>query len=163
MKRSLPLAQCSVGCRQSSVPGRGAPRKSVTGHSSGFTLIELLVVIAIIAILAGFTLAALGGVNQKAARDRTKAEVVALASALEAYRSQHGEYPPPASSDSVPYAAIRGYLSTDRIEITGNVPMDPFGSAYRYRRPGTRNRASFDLWSQAGAPATEVHRHIGNW
>jgi general secretion pathway protein G len=130
----------------------------------GFSLIELMVVMVVISILAGITLAAMGGVNQRAARDRTKAEIAAMANALEAYKSQNGKYPDPASNNTVPYQAIRGYLATDRIDVgTNNVPVDPFGVAYSYRQPGTRNRVSFDLSSRAGAGATETNKHIGNW
>ena len=97
---------------------------------AGFTLIELMVVIGVIAILAGFVLAAMGGANQKAARDRTKAEIAAMVNALEAYKSQNGSYPDPASNNTVPYLPIRGYLATDRIDVgTNDVPVDPFGVA----------------------------------
>jgi general secretion pathway protein G len=128
-------------------------------------LIELLIVVAVIAVLAGLTLAALGGANQKAARDRTKAEIAAMANALEAYKSQNGVYPDPATNNTVPYLDIRGYLATERIDVgTNNVPVDPFGVAYSYQLPpGTRNRVSFDLWSRAGAGANETNKFIGNW
>jgi hypothetical protein len=71
---------------------------------------------------------------------------------------------PPAAGTGVPYLDIRGYLATERIDVgTNNVPVDPFGVAYSYVRPGTRNRVSFDLWSRAGAGANETNKHIGNW
>jgi type II secretion system protein G len=132
-----------------------------------FSLIELMVVMAVVAILAGITLAAMGSVNQKAARERTKAEIAAMATALEAYKSQHGEYPSPpgGGGEGVPFALIRGYLADNRIEVVNNVPQDPFGAAYRYRPAGTgtRNRLTFDLWSTAGAGANDREKHIGNW
>jgi general secretion pathway protein G len=131
--------------------------------ASGFTLIELLVVVAVIAILAGITLAAMGGVQQKAARDRTKAEVAAIANALEAYRSQNGEYPEEASGNFVPLTNITGYLAAEKILIEDGRLKDPFGGFYLYLKPGLRNKASFDLWSYAGAGTNEVHKHIGNW
>lgn len=144
-----------VETRRPSLPNRNSRR-------GAFTLIELLVVVAVIAVLAGLTLAALGGANQKAARDRTKAEIAAIANALQAYHSQNGEYPP-AAGGLVPYQAIQGYLTTDRIEVSGTTLKDPFGGDYLYARPGTRNRVSFDLWSTAGAASNEPNKHIGNW
>jgi len=167
--------QSTVGSRQFSARiryGLSAPaiRHSSLGtcHSTpragaGFTLIELLVVVAVIAVLAGITLAAMSGVQGKAARDRTKAEISAIATALEAYRSQYGVYPPSASNNTVPFTNISGYLATDRITVEGVSLKDPFGADYVYVRPGLRNRASFDLYSTAGAGTNETHKHIGNW
>lgn len=131
--------------------------------AGGFTLIELLVVVTVIAILAGITLAAMGGVQQRAARNRTQAEISAIANALEAYRSQHGQYPEASSGNKIPYTNIAGYLGTDRITLQGGQVVDPFGTDYVYVWPGTRNRASFDLYSTAGAGANETNKHIGNW
>ncbi len=139
-----------------------ATRHSARCAGGGFTLIELLIVVALIAVLAGLTLAALGGANQKAARDRTKAEIAAMANALESYKSQNGTYPP-AVGNKVPYNDISGYLANERITVESGSVKDPFGADYVYLRPGTRNKASFDLYSTGGAATNETHKHIGNW
>ena len=60
----------------------------------GFTLIELLVVISIIAILAGLLLAIAGPAKQKMAIRRVEAERDQVQSAIEAYKSKLGHYPP---------------------------------------------------------------------
>ena len=166
MKRSLPLAQCSVGCRQSSVPGRGAPRKSDTGHSSGFTLIELLVVIAIIAILAGLTLSTLGYVNRKGAESRARAEVAALSAAIDAYRLEFGRYPPNQASLFSELTGS-GTVNTNKLFFeptagmaTNSKFVDPWGSDYRYVTNATVNVGFFDLWSEAGNAAATNER---NW
>jgi general secretion pathway protein G len=132
----------------------------------GLTLIELLVVVAVIAVLAGITLAAMGGVNQKAARDRTKAEIAAIVNALERYKSQNDSYPAAADSN-LPYAEISAFLPISASSLTTNdssvALSDPFGTPYLYRNPGSNNIATFDVWSTAGAKSDEVHKHIGNW
>jgi general secretion pathway protein G len=130
----------------------------------GFTLIELLVVVAVIAVLAGLTLAALGGVNQKAARDRTKAEVSALVNAMESYRSQRGAYPPADQknySGNVPYDEIATYMESFSGSVSNSSVVDPYGGNYIYLKPGLTNPASFDLYSTAGG--TNNASWIGNW
>ena len=61
-------------------------------RAAAFTLLELLAVMAIIAILAGIVI----GVGRRATEAgrvaRAKAEVAALASALEAYKHTYGDY-----------------------------------------------------------------------
>ncbi len=58
-----------------------------------FTLIELLVVMAIIAILAAFLINAGIGVIKKAQRSRANAEISAMSTALEGYKTDNGIYP----------------------------------------------------------------------
>lgn len=81
-----------------------------------FTLIELLTVIAIVAILAAIALGGLRGVNQRAKTGQAKAELAALAQALEDYKRHYGGYPQVVSdhrstdalsSESL-YAALNG-------------------------------------------------------
>ncbi len=66
----------------------------IMNKRKGFTLVELLVVVAIIAILA--TLTAVGATAAiRSARDATIAmNMTNVIMALEAYRAEHGEYPP---------------------------------------------------------------------
>lgn len=58
-----------------------------------FTLIELLTVIAIIGILAAITFGVSKGVRERANISRAQTELAALATALEAYKRQYGDYP----------------------------------------------------------------------
>lgn len=58
-----------------------------------FTLVELLIVIAIIAIISVIIVVSFGNAQQKARDTKSKADLTAIASALEAYHSQKGIYP----------------------------------------------------------------------
>jgi general secretion pathway protein G len=121
---------------------------------SAFTLIELLVTITVIAILAGITLAAMGGVNQKATRDKTKAEIAAISNALEQYKSVNDTYP-----SSISFSVIGPFYQANKVQTntTGQL-LDSYGNAYQYLIPGTKNPASFDVW------ATDSKGNIiGNW
>ena len=69
--------------------------------SAAFTLIELLTVIAIIGILAAITFGVSRGVNERAAINQARAELSAIAAALEAYKRQYGDYPHTGSAANV--------------------------------------------------------------
>jgi general secretion pathway protein G len=135
-------------------------RSPVSGFRSrlAFTLIELLVTITVIAILAGITLAAMGGVNQKATRDKTKAEIAAISNALEQYKSVNDTYP-----SSISLTFIGPFYQANKVQTnaTGQL-LDSYGTAYQYLIPGTKNPASFDVWS-TGKSSSDSTDDIGNW
>lgn len=67
--------------------------KQVARSNAAFTLIELLVVIAIIAILAGLLLPTLTSVFKSADKNKAKAEISSIATAIKAYLSEYGSLP----------------------------------------------------------------------
>jgi len=60
-----------------------------------FTLIELLTVVAIIVILAGLVLMSAGWAQRKAATSRAEAEIKAMSTGCESYKTDQGIYPMP--------------------------------------------------------------------
>ena len=137
----------------------------------GFTLIELLVTITVIAILAGITLAAMGGVNQKATRDQAKAEVTAISNALEQYKSINDTYPAAGGNSTVPFASsgnatIRPFYIANKVQTNSSGQLqDPYGNAYQYSTAttGMKNPASFDVWSKGKDGISSTSDDIGNW
>ena len=144
------------------------PKRSiVVKPSPAFTLIELLVTITVIALLAGLTLAAVGGVNQKSYRDKAKAEITAISNALEQYKSINDTYPAASGNGTVPFASsgetIRPFYIANKIETNSSGQLtDPYGNAYLYIMPGSKNPASFDVWS-TGKSSSDSTDDIGNW
>jgi general secretion pathway protein G len=119
-------------------------------------LVELLVVVAIIAMLAGLTLAALGGIQKRGARAKAETEVAALSAALDAYRLDFGAYP---SSNNLvteltgqgPVNERRVYIEPHGAMVSGGRFTDPWGAAYNYEpETPSRNVGFFDLWTTSG-------------
>lgn len=80
LRRSAWSARFPAGCRGAVCAG-------------GFTLLELLTVMAITAILLGFSFGLVQAGRQRAAVGRARAELAALAQALEDFKRHYGDYP----------------------------------------------------------------------
>jgi general secretion pathway protein G len=133
--------------------------------SPGFTLIELLVVIAIIAILAGFVIAALVGVQEKSVRDQIQTEIAAISSALEQYRNINDAYPPSGSTNLFTNISRFFEVRSAQTNSSGEL-VDPYGNPYQYttNRPNMKNPASFDVWSNGkNTIPSFTNDDIGNW
>jgi len=127
---------------------------------TAFTLIELLVVVAIIAILAGLTLSTLGYVNRKGAESRARAEVAALAAAIDSYNVEFCMFP---SNQTVLLRELVGTGTVNSNKVlfeptpqmaTNNKLIDPWGEDYVYLTNATYNVGFYDLYSKAGGTNT---------
>ena len=140
-------------------------KRGATARCAGaaFTLMELMVTVAIIAILAGLTLGTLGYVNRKGAESRAQSEVAALSAAIDSYKLDFGAYPPADTSSLYKELTGQGTLNKAKVFIEPTPSMvtntnagpflDPWGTPYNYRNPGTDNIGFFDLWTTAGGKA----------
>lgn len=118
----------------------------------GFTLLELLVVVAIIGLLVAYVGPRYVSQIGKSEATAARAQIEALAKALDAYRLDTGRYP----SSAQGLAALRGrpagearwsgpYLQKD-------VPLDPWGKPYVYRSPGSKSDFELQSYGRDGAP-----------
>jgi type II secretory pathway pseudopilin PulG len=112
-------------------------------------------VVTIIAILAGLVLSTVGYVNRKGAASRAQTEVAALAEAIENYKLEFGNYPPPANLYSEltaggPVNTTKVYFEPPEGMVGTNASLsvfqDPYGNPYNYSTAPTRNIGFFDLW-----------------
>lgn len=134
----------------------GFSHRRASRRLGAFTLVEVMVTVVVIGVIAGIVLAAAGGVQKKAARDQTKAEIKMICVALEGFKATTGAYPAMSGNFSTNfYANLTNFLSwkTNQIRGTGTnlAILDPYGNAYRYRSPPVSSTTmlsdSFEVWS----------------
>lgn len=137
-------------------PANGMRCQITQVGGGAFTLVELLGTIAVIVVLAGLTLGTLGYVQRKGAEGRAKAEVAALAAAIDSFKLDQGAYPAPDNlfkeltgqgpvNTGKVYFEPRGTIATN---MTNGPFLDPWGAAYKYRTNNLRNVGFFDLWTE---------------
>lgn len=112
---------------------------------SGFTLLELLVVVAIIGLLAALVGPRVFGHISKSEVTTTKAQIEALARALESYRIDVGHLPDAAQGLAALVVRPAEAVKWHGPYLLKEVPLDPWGHAYQYKIPG--NHGEYDIVS----------------
>jgi general secretion pathway protein G len=133
------------------MPCRENRRREAARRKRGFTLIELLLVVVIIGILAALIVPKLAGRSEEARSAAAKADLKTLADLLEIYEGDTGSYP---STDEGLDALINppGSLK-DPTKWKGpymrqkQIPIDPWGTPYKYQYPGQGGPKTFELYS----------------
>lgn len=106
----------------------------------GFTLLELLVVILIIGLLTGIVAPRFLGQVSRSESTAARAQLDAFDKALQAYRIDTGRFPSTAQG-----LKALGVQQPDEPRwrgpyLQGELPVDPWGTAYQYRTPGRQGR-----------------------
>ncbi len=120
--------------------------------SRGFTLLELLVVVAIIGLLVAYVgpryVSQIGKSETAAAR----AQIEALAKALDTFRLDTGHYPSSAQGLAALRVRPAGETKWNGPYLQKDVPPDPWGKPYIYRTPGTKGDFDLNSYGRDGAP-----------
>jgi general secretion pathway protein G len=124
---------------------RGWTQASKSNRQHGFTLLELLVVMVIIGLLAGIVapqyFAQIGKSNAKVAR----AQIESFGQALDQYRLDVGQYPTTEQGLLALRSAPQQVARWQGPYLKRDIPEDPWGRAYQYKRPG--QHGEYDLVS----------------
>ncbi|MBA3032554.1 MAG: type II secretion system major pseudopilin GspG [Gammaproteobacteria bacterium] len=118
----------------------------------GFTLLELLVVVAIIGLLVAYVgpryVSQIGKSETVAAR----AQIEALAKALDTLRLDTGHYPSAAQGLAALRERPAGEASWNGPYLKKDVPADPWGKPYVYRTPGPKGDFILLSYGRDGVP-----------
>jgi prepilin-type N-terminal cleavage/methylation domain-containing protein len=140
-------------------PSRPSAPVRRTCRAGAFTLLELLTVIAVLAILAAFSIGAIRGAKERANIARARAQLAALATALEEFKRLYGDYPQTGEFQQAP-ATPTGITATQPTgmgpnantaqaklfnALTGVYGARGFGNADRLNGPNLLEVAKFSL------------------
>ncbi len=131
-------------------------------YVAGYTLFEIMLVLGIIAVLVGSAIYMLGGAVGVAENQRAASDIKTLTTALGMYKVQAGSWPTTEQGIEALVKRPSGPGSPKRWrEVLDEIPLDPWGKPYQYRRPGKKNPRGYDLFS-LGEDGVESEDDIGN-
>jgi general secretion pathway protein G len=112
----------------------------------GFTLLELLVVVLIIGMLTGIVAPRFMGQISRSETTVARAQLDALAKAIESFRIDVGYYPTTQQGLSVLVQRPEGDTRWRGPYLQEDIPLDPWGMPYQYQVPG-QNGKDYQLLS----------------
>jgi general secretion pathway protein G len=132
--------------------------------SKGFTLLELLVVMVIIGLLVGYVGPMYFKQVGKSEIKITRAQIDSFGKALEQYRLDTGRYPTTEQGLKALTIKPSDELRWDGPYLKKDVPLDPWGSAYIYKKPGTNGEYDIVSLGKDKAPGgTGEDADINSW
>lgn len=132
----------------------------IAARRAGFTLLELMVVVLVLGLLAGLVGPQIFGRVSEARETTAKTQLELLGLALDNYRLDNGLYPTTEQGlDALREKPAQGPVPPNwrGPYLRKDVPMDPWGRAYRYRSPPEQGGTGFELGTLGadGAPGGE--------
>lgn len=118
----------------------------------GFTLLELLVVMVIIGLLVSYVAPRYFSQLGKSEVKATRAQIAALAKALDVYRLDTGHYPAEDVGLQALTAAPANEPKWQGPYLDKAVPLDSWGNPYIYRIPGEQREYDLISLGKDGKP-----------
>lgn len=134
------------------------------GKAAGFTLVEMVLVLGIVALLVGAGIVSLVGVLDSGKKTRVKADLNTLSAALRSYETDNMFLP---STEQGIMALVQ--KPSSRPAPTNYTPklkkllLDPWGNPYHYKRPGSKDKGGFDVYSAGPDGLPDTADDVGNW
>lgn len=130
----------------------------------GFTLLELLVVMVIIGLLVGYVAPMYFKQVGKSEVKVARAQIESFGKALDQYRLDSGHYPTTEQGLQALTTKPADEARWDGPYLKKGLPLDPWGTAYLYKRPGTKGEYDIISLGKDSAPGgTGEDADIGSW
>jgi len=130
----------------------------------GFTLLELLVVMVIIGLLVGYVAPMYFKQVGKSEVKVARAQIESFGKALDQYRLDTGHYPTTEQGLQALVVKPADEPRWDGPYLKKGVPLDPWGSAYTFKRPGIKGEYDIVSFGKDGVPGgTGEDADIGSW
>jgi len=140
--------------------------RKLVRKNSGCTLVEILAVTILMAGLVGVAALGISSNVKKGKINTAKTQIGNFASAISLFELECGFYPSSLddliknnSGQKCKDYPKEGFLG----ESTKKIPQDPWNEDYGFRKPGTHNPSSYDIWSNGPDKEDGSSDDIGNW
>ncbi len=143
-------------------------RSAVAGkawrNAKGFTLLELLVVMVIIGLLVGYVAPMYFKQVGKSEVKTARAQIESFGKALDQYRLDTGHYPTTEQGLQSLVLKPQDEARWDGPYLKKAIPLDPWGTAYVYKFPGSKGEYDIVSYGKDKVPGgTGEEADIGSW
>ena len=116
--------------------------------TEGFTLLEMVVVLAIISIILGGAVGVIRGIINSAREDQVRTDFRTMEVMLLKYQITSDSFPTSEQGlDALVAKPTRGPIPRRWSQVVDELPLDPWGSEFEYRYPGSKKPQDFELVS----------------
>lgn len=132
------------------------PHRKRGAREGAFTLMELMAVVAILFVVMGMVIGTSSYAKRKTWESQARAQIQAITTALEAYKSDNGGYPPlDTAAFNGDASSVEGYVSTSFpngtrayaiASVAANIPVDGWANSqfiYRALAGGSKKYMQF--------------------
>lgn len=125
------------------------PPSAITRRrNAGFTLLEMVIVLGIIAMILGGAIFSMNKIGDSAKLSQVEADFKSFQSALSMYKLNAGTFPTSQQGLKALVDKPSGTPVPRRwVQVMSKVPLDPWGSDYKYRFPGKKRANDYEIIS----------------